>query len=87
MNELDPTADPLGPGITSFLAIEGESQEEMCSRLAGDVDEHHGEFSHDPPWSEILVFGVPLSERLRASFTELGASQFEITQDGFICRR
>jgi hypothetical protein len=83
----EPDADPLGPGITSFKAPETESAEEMCARIAGDIDEHHGEFAHDPPWSEIAVYGVTLNGRLRDVFAELGATEFAPTQDGFICRR
>lgn len=83
----EPDMDPLGPGITSFKASEAESAEEMCARIAGEVDEHHGEFAHDPPWSEIAVYGVTLSKRLREVFTQLGATAFAPTQKGFICRR
>lgn len=79
--------DPLARGITSFVADEQESSEAACVRIACDVDEHHGEFAHEPPWSEIEVFGVRLTEGLRKIFEEIGASTFEPTQDGFICRR
>jgi hypothetical protein len=80
-------ADPLGPGITSFEASELESPEDMCARIASDLDEHHGEFAHDPPWSEIEVFGVKLSVGLQDVFEDFGATVFEPTHDGFICRR
>jgi hypothetical protein len=82
-----PEEDPFGSGITSFKASEVETAEEMCTRIAGDIDEHHGEFAHDPPWSEIAVYGVTLNERLREVFAELGATEFEPTSGGFICRR
>jgi hypothetical protein len=59
----------------------------MCARIAGDVDEHHGEFGHDPPWREIEVFGADLNDRLQNVFEELGAITFEKTRDGFVCRR
>ncbi len=80
-------SDSLSSGITSFVADDKESPEEVCARIAGDVDEHHGEFAHDPPWSELEVFGVKLSTRLREVFTDIGATTFEPTQEGFICRR
>jgi len=83
----EPTADPLGPGITSFKASETESADDACARIAGDVDEHHGEFAHDPAWSEIAVYGAKLTNRLREVFEELGATKFERTHEGFICRR
>jgi hypothetical protein len=76
-----------GLGVTSFVAGENESPEEMCDRIASTVDEHHGKFSQDPPWCEIEVYGVSLSPTLRAVFEEMGASEFEPTPDGFLCRR
>ena len=79
--------DPLTSGITSFDADDQESPEAVCARLAGTVDEHHGEFAQDPPWSEIEVFGVALSTTLREVFAAIGATTFEPTPDGFICRR
>lgn len=82
-----PQYDPLAPGITSFSANDKESPEAACARIADDIDVHHGELSQDPPWSEIEVFGVELSDKLRESFTEIGATSFEPTHDGFICRR
>jgi hypothetical protein len=83
----DRDADPLGPGVTSFKARDVESAQEMCARIARDVDEHHGEFAHDPPWSEIEVYGVTLDEQLQHVFVELGAMRCERTENGFICRR
>ena len=87
MDRLDPNAGLIDRGITSFAANEGESVEEMCVRIAEDIDEHHGEFAHDPPWTEIEVFGVPLSKRLEDVFIQLGATHFEPSREGFICRR
>jgi hypothetical protein len=78
---------PLATGITSFVAGDNESPEQACARIAGDVNQHHGEFAHDLPWSELQVFGVELSEIVREVFKEIGATTFEPTSDGFICRR
>lgn len=82
-----PDGDPLASGITSFTADDKESPEDACARIAGDVDEHHGEFAQDPPWSELEVFGVKLSDKLMEAFKAIGATSFEPTPDGFICRR
>jgi hypothetical protein len=80
-------ANPLSPRITTFAARDPESAEDACARIAGDVAQHHGEYAHDPPWSEIVVYGVSLDERLREVFGDLGATQFALTQEGFVCRR
>ncbi|MBN9682351.1 MULTISPECIES: hypothetical protein [unclassified Corallococcus] len=84
---VEAAADPLAVGVTSFATFEGESLEEMCARIADDVNVHHGEFAHDPPWSEIEVFGGKLTSILRHVFEELGATAFTPTQEGFVCRR
>lgn len=82
-----PFGDALGSGVTTFEAGEDESTEEICARLAGDIDEHHGEHAHTPPWTEIEVFGAALSPGLREIFGDLGVTSFEPTPSGFICRR
>lgn len=79
--------DPLGPGVTSFAAIDAETPEAMCARIADDVAEHHNDASHDPPWAEIGVIGVPLSPLLRQFFENIGGTVFHQTPDGFVCRR
>jgi hypothetical protein len=79
--------DPLGSGVTAFTVNDAESAEATCARVAGDVDEHHGEFGHHPPWSEIEVFGTELSPALQVVFQSLGATVFVPTSEGFVCRR
>lgn len=84
---VEAAVDPLAVGVTSFAALEGESPEAMCARIAGAVDEHHGEFAHDPPWTEIEVFGVKLTAALQDVFEELEATACTPTREGFVCRR
>jgi hypothetical protein len=86
-NLSDSKSDPLGPGVTTFVASEEETPEAICARIVYDVEAHHGEFAHEPAWSEIEVFGVKLSPALKKVFEEIGATAFESTQDGFICCR
>lgn len=83
----DEDADTMGPGVTAFLALAGEAPEVACSRIALDVDDHHGEFGHDPAWSEIRVIGVSLVPDLEELFREVGATQVHATSDGFVCYR
>ena len=87
LEQADPDSDPLDSGITSFKASETESAQEMCARIAGDVDDHHGELAHDRAWSEIVVYGVSVDDRLRHVFEDLGATEISPTPGGFLCRR
>lgn len=84
---LDGDGDPLGPGVTAFQAGAEESPDEMCERIAYEVDDHHGEFGHDPPWTEIKVIGAALSPRLEEAVHDIGAARLCVTPNGFICRR
>lgn len=77
-----------GPGVTSFKAGDEELPHDMCVRIVEDIDEHHGEFSQVPPWSEIAVYGTTLSDELRDVFSEFGATEIlPVLSGGFICRR
>lgn len=84
---LDASVDPLGPGVTAFEDSSHETAAESCRRIASEVDEHHGELAHEPPWSEIRVVGVPLDPELEAIFRGIGAVQFRRLPDGFVCYR
>lgn len=79
--------DPLGTGVTAFEADIDEPADAICCRMAEEVAEHHGEFAHDPPWSEIRVVGVTLSPQLDEAFRAIGAVDVVAADDGFLCRR
>ena len=83
----DPSVDPLGRGATAFEAAPDETPRAMCERIAGEVEKHHGEYGHQPPWSEIRVLGASLDPYLAEVFRNMGAVRFDTTQDGFVCRR
>ena len=83
----DPSTDPLGPGATAFEAAPDETLQAMCARIAYQVEEHHGEHGHQPPWSEVRVLGTSLDPYLEKVFRNLGAVHFDTTRDGFVCRR
>ncbi len=77
----------IATGITSFVAEAKESSKEVCVRVVGDVDEHHGDLTSIAPWSEFEVFGVKLNSKLQQIFKDIGGTVFEPTENGFICRR
>jgi hypothetical protein len=74
-------------GISGFLAGDDETPEQICARIAEDVDIHHDHYAEDGPWAELHVFGVQLSDEQGEVFKEIGAASFESTPDGVICRR
>lgn len=74
-------------GVTSFHETLGSCPLEWCLNVLGTIDQHHDEFSHDPPYSLLEVYGLFFSEPLRASFCEHGFTSFESTSQGFIARK
>ena len=75
----------LGP--SSFPRAAEESPEEACIGISEWVNEHHSEWDHYGPWSEIEVVGARLMPETRSAFSECGATEFEETPGGFVCRR
>jgi hypothetical protein len=74
-------------GVTSFHETLGSGPLEWCLNVLRTIDQHHGEFSHDPPYSVLEVYGLFFSEPLRTSFCEHGFTSFEATPEGFIARK
>jgi hypothetical protein len=70
-------------GVTTFHVEPNSTPEKWCANIIGTVDEHHGEYSHDPPYSIVEVIGVKLTTRLRHAFEECGLNEFVETTEGF----
>lgn len=53
-----------------------------------EVEEHHNEYSHEPGWSEVSVYGVSLTEQLKELLGEYQFSTFdELNTDSFVARK
>ena len=74
-------------GVTIFNVSAEATPEAMCRDILWTVDLHHGEYSHDPPWSEIEVVGAALTPPLRAGLEDYGVEDFEERPDGFLAIR
>lgn len=74
-------------GITSFKFVDREKPDDRFINILWSVDLHHGEYSHDPPYSILNVIGVEWSEKIHE---ELGTFKFEsheATPQGFVATR
>ena len=66
----------------------GEAADRLCNRLVDEIDIHHGGTGAGQlPWSEIEVFGAPLTDALRSALEDIGGQTFVPTREGFVCRR
>ena len=74
-------------GITSFTFDPAAGPEDRLIAELAVIDLHHGEFSHDPPYSILNVIGVQWSERIRRELGGLGFDRWEATPQGFTCTR
>jgi hypothetical protein len=72
--------------VTSFKFDTDASPEDWLIYELSTIELHHGEYSHDPPWSVLNVVGVPWSDRIAGELAELGFTQHVDTPLGFEAR-
>ena len=77
----------LENGITTFTVNEQDSSEAMLLQVLPDVDLHHGEYSHVPPWDTLEIYGAVVTPPVREALGELGVIQYKSTPYGFVCSR
>lgn len=74
-------------GVTAFKIDPKMSHEDWLIAELDTIDLHHGEMSHDPPWSVINVIGTPWTERVQDELTKFGFKEHEDTANGFIGKK
>ncbi len=74
-------------GITSFKYNSETAPDDWLIGILSPVDLHHGEYSHDPPYSILNVIGVEWSEKIQEELSRFGFDKHEETRRGFVARR
>ena len=82
----DPDADGVRRGVTTFRVDPASASGEWCAGILGAVHEHHGEFSHDPPYEGVEVYGAHSEPELLEAFAARGFTEVEQLPDGFRAR-
>jgi hypothetical protein len=59
-------------GITTFKPGANTSPEEEVIRMLDTIEEHHGEYSADPPYSILEIIGCGDLEHLHSALTKFG---------------
>jgi hypothetical protein len=77
-----PARDHLD-GITIFRTAEDRSPEQVLIDEIGTIDEHHGIYSADPPYTVIRVVGSALTPEVRQVLERFGFDCFTINSGGF----
>ena len=74
-------------GITTFGIEDGSSPADKLIRELPAIDLHHGPESADPPYTQVEVFGTPLTGKLRLALSEYGFDEFSESADSFQASR
>jgi hypothetical protein len=74
-------------GITSFKVDSKATPEDWLVSELSSIELHHGEFSHNPPWSVLNVIGVRWSERISSELGQFGFTEHVDTAIGFEAKR
>jgi hypothetical protein len=69
--------------VTCFKFDSHASPEDWLIAELSTIELHHGEYSHDPPWSVLNAVGVPWSDRIASELAEFGFTQHVDTPLGF----
>lgn len=86
MKEAHPTHS-LESGVTTFKFNANDSPEQTLLKIVEVVDLHHGEYSHDPRWNVLEVFGATPTEEVVALLRTYGVRRVERTTQGFAAFR
>jgi len=86
-SQIGSNEDPMGPGISTFESVAEATPEEESIRMLDILEDHHGEYAHDPPWSELLICGVSGTEKLERALREFGFVRFQSDAGGRRCFR
>jgi len=78
---------PEGGGITAFKFYPDGNPEDWFIDQMYDIDLHHGEYSHQPPYSVLNVVGVNWSDQIASELKKYGFTEYEITDEGFITKK
>jgi hypothetical protein len=73
-------------GVTLFAPINASPEDEVISIL-GTVEEHHSEYSRDPPLDEVEVIGAEPTPEVRAELSAFGFTDIAPSERGFVASR
>jgi hypothetical protein len=76
----------LERGVTLFGADRLSPEDEVISIFA-TVQEHHREYSHDPPLDEVEILGAEPTPEVRAELSAFGFADIVAAERGFVALR
>jgi hypothetical protein len=73
--------------ITTFDVGATTATEEEVLSMIETVDLHHGAYSAQPPYSELVVIGCRLDADIKTALEEIGLRVVAVTESGFTAHR
>ena len=74
-------------GLTLFKVDPDESPSAWLVQVIPDINLHHGEYSHAPPYSVVAVIGVTATTTIRETFADYGLGTIVEHPGGFQASR
>jgi len=76
----------LESGVTTFQYDPNDVSQSLFDVIEL-VEDHHGEYAHDPPWTTLEVFGAFPNRNLIDALQNVGVPRVETTETGFVAFR
>jgi len=74
-------------GVTNFSADLNASPDQIVASELETIDLHHGEYSHDPPFSVLHIYGARPTSVLCEALAEFGFLTIIPTDEGLTARK
>ena len=76
-----PNSEDYLHGVTTYRPAVPERPAEEIIRLLPTIEEHHGEFAHDPPYDALKIHGFSDNQAIDAALREYGFAFHEKGED------
>jgi len=77
-----PSSHREAGAVTTFSVSENGSPAAWAAEVLGDVEAHHGEYSHTPPYSVLEIIGAKPEAKLVAALAAYGLTDVQETEVG-----
>ena len=81
-----PVDDWVSLKVTTFTRS-SELPEQVLDMAMELVEDHHGEFAHNPPVTEVLIVGPEPTKAMFGVLREWGFTRIQSTPEGVVCKR
>lgn len=81
----DDPRDPLEHGVTLFKPTMGRTPADIVVEIMGTIFDHHSEWEHSPPMSELEIHGAPDTEAIASALASVGMVVSAREGDSLVC--